>query len=179
VSHYLKEQSILIPQLRFQEFQWDGNTVHCQFQTFDYWATQGAGRSVAGPEQGLAKSYSDWTREYRQYLATLGAHHVSVRQYLPGQFDQPLEGNFFVEKSMLAAARSCAKVTEHSSGELGTVAVSVMTGDGQLNFYPLLPQGLNELHAAIRKLPGDTGEVSFPGSIVYDEQSRCLAADKL
>ena len=162
-----------------QEFSWDGQRVIGRFQTFDYWATQGAGRSVSGSQQMLAKAYSDWTREYRQFLATLGAHHVIVEQRLPGQGGDALPGSFFIEKSALVPARHAAAITEHSSGELGTVAVTVVNDAGQFNYYPLRPQGLNELHAAIRLLPGSTGDVSFPGSIVYDQQNRCLAADKL
>lgn len=162
-----------------QEFTWDGQQVIARFQTFDYWATQGPGRSVSGSQQMLAKAYSDWTREYRQFLATLGAHHVVVQQYLPGSDGKALPGSFFVENSTLPPAAHAAAVTEHSSGELGTVAVTVVSETGQFNYYPLKPQGLNDLHAAIRLLPGATGDVSFPGSIVYDQQNRCLAADKV
>jgi hypothetical protein len=47
------------------------------------------------------------------------------------------------------------------------------------HYYPLEPQGINEIHAAIRQTGLAEGTVAFPGSILYDEKSRCLLAESI
>ncbi|MND05430.1 hypothetical protein D3C83_262210 [compost metagenome] len=47
------------------------------------------------------------------------------------------------------------------------------------HYYPLAPQGINEIHAAIRKTGLAEGTVAFPGSILYDENSRSLMAESV
>lgn len=160
-----------------QKFKWNGNAVQSEFETFDYWAQKGAGRGMATDGQLLAQGYSDWTREYRQYLTTLAAHDVPVVQTLPGMPDHVLEQSYLIEESSYQPGRDSVPVTEHSSGELGTVAVSVIKNDSLFNYYPLLPSGLNDLHASIREMPGSNASISFPGSILYDGRSRHLRPD--
>jgi hypothetical protein len=162
---------------RGQEFQWNGKAVRAVFHTFDHWAGKGPGKSRAPGGQMLASEYSDWTREYRQYLTTLAAHGVPVEQVLPGQTETALRGSFMVERSSNHPARDSAPVTEHSSGDLGTVAVTVVRGGEQFNYYPLLPAGLNDLHAEIRQSQGKDAALSFPGSLLYDETARVLRPD--
>jgi hypothetical protein len=41
----------------------------------------------------------------------------------------------------------------------------------------LSPEGLNEIHASIRKLVPGGNTVAFPGTILYDAASRSLKAD--
>ena len=82
-----------------------------------------------------------------------------------------------IETSPLVSRQVPIQVTEHSSGELGTVAVTITGNDGQFNYYPLVPTGLNELHASIRNTLGSAVEVSFPGSILYEEHSRQMRPD--
>jgi hypothetical protein len=160
-----------------QRFSWTGNAVRGVFETFDHWAQKGAGRSLASDGLVLAQAYSEWTREYRQFLTTLSAHGVPVEQVLPDTPDRVLEESFLIEESSFRSRQDVVPVTEHSSGELGTVAVSVAGETGQFNYYPLLPSGLNELHASIRESFGTTAGVSFPGSILYDGRSRQLKPD--
>lgn len=162
-----------------QKFHWNGTAVRCNFETFDYWANHGAGRGLAAGGRLLATSYSEWTREYRQYLTTLAAHEVPLEQVLASDPTVVLDTSFMVEKSSLAPRKDSVQITEHSSGELGTVAVSVIGESGLMNYYPLIPSGLNDLHASIRKELGISGAVSFPGGVLYDESSRMLRPDNL
>jgi hypothetical protein len=69
-------------------------------------------------------------------------------------------------------------MTEHSVIELGTIAVTVVSGNRQMNFYPLQPNGLNDLHQFIRE-QGYSGDVAYPGRICYDENSRQLISECL
>ena len=49
--------------------------------------------------------------------------------------------------------------------------------NGAENYYPLCPQGLNDIHASLGKqLPGGQ-TVAFPGCIHYDENTRKLIPD--
>lgn len=161
-----------------QRFHWNGETVESRFETFDEWA-RGSGKSVPAADQLLAQAYADWTREYRQYLTTLLAHGVTVQQRLAEGMERSADGSFMVETKPGAPARDAAGVTEHSAGELGTVAVTVINEGSQQNYYPLEPRGLNYLHAAIRESLGGTPSVSFPGCILYDPGQRSLQADSL
>lgn len=162
-----------------QRFEWRDGAVHCLFETFDHWANDGPGREYSCAGQILAREYSDWTREYRQYLTTLQAHAVPVLQHLAEDPDPVLEGSFLVEVSALAPGNGAAQVTEHSSGELGTIAVTVIHAGRQLNYYPLIPAGLNELHAVLRDSGLGGGGVAFPGCINYSERERRLIPDAL
>ena len=160
-----------------QVFAWRDGCVHAEYQTFNHWSQSGDGRKTDSPRGMLASGYADWTRSMRQFLTVLRAHAVPLVFYLPGQPGQALQGTFFIEHSDQAAPTRSAKVTEHSFAQLGTICVSVVT-DGRLdNYYPLNPQGLNDIHQAIREqgLGGDT--VAFPGCILFDERTRGLAAD--
>ena len=91
--------------------------------------------------------------------------------------EQPLEGSFFAEPSGTTQGGGDATITEHSYGELGTIAITSVNGDCIENYYPLCPQGLNDVHSYLREhLPG-TQTVAFPGSILYDERTRRLVPD--
>jgi hypothetical protein len=134
---------------------------------------------MATDGQLLAQGYSDWTREYRQYLTTLVAHDVAVVQTLPGMPEHVLEQSYLIEESSYQPGKDSVPVTEHSSGELGTVAVSVINNETLFNYYPLVPSGLNDLHASIREVIGSNASISFPGSVLYDGRSRHLRPDIL
>ncbi|MBT8061581.1 MAG: hypothetical protein KJO85_02795, partial [Gammaproteobacteria bacterium] len=162
-----------------QVFQWNGHAVRAQFESFDYWASRGAGKSIVGEEETLARGYIDWTREFRQYLTTLQAHGVKVEQYLPGSPADTLQKSFHIEVSENRPRETLAQVTEHSAGDLGTVAVSVVTEGKQLNYYPLEARGLDRLHAAIRESLGKAEAVSFPGSLQIETRSRRLVPDRM
>jgi hypothetical protein len=127
----------------------------------------------------LAGAYAAWTRVMRQYLTTLAAHRVPLEFFLPGLSQEALPGSFFIETTTRAAVGHCAEVTEHSFAELGSICVSVVIDNQQYNYYPLEPQGLNDIQQAIRErgLGGKT--VSFPGTILYDEKNRSLLAESL
>lgn len=160
-------------------FNWRDGAVHIEYQTFDYWAQQGPGKNTEPYRGKLAGGYADWTRHLRQYLTTLRAHTVDVVFHLPGQPDQALTGQYFVEKSSFSPQENDANVTEHSFAELGTVCVS-HTHNGVLeHYYPLAPSGINEIHAAIRQNDLAESTVAFPGSILYDERLRGLMAESV
>lgn len=162
-----------------QVFEWNGEAVRARFETFDYWATQGSGRSCEDDIAALSRGYVDWTREYRQYLTTLQAHAVPIEQYVPEAPGQVLQKSFHIEVSRNHPEPSSAQVTEHSADDLGTVAVSVVSKDKQLNYYPLQARGLDRLHAAISESLGKAEAVSFPGALQVDAVSRCLVPDRM
>lgn len=158
-----------------QKFELRDGVVCTTFETFDSWAA-GSGAEIPSERQALAAAYGDWTREVRQYLTTLGAHGVQVRFHLAGRQDEPA-GTFFMEQSSVKPAAGDATITEHSYSELGTIAVTVRDGDQVENYYPLSPQGLNDLHACVRERVPGVHTVAFPGSILYDEKSRKITPD--
>jgi len=159
-------------------FKWHGGAVHSFFETFDWWANYGAGTDSPAVDQQLQSAYADWTGEYRHYQTVLDAHGVRVCRHLAGLEDAELKDSFLLEESTLAPAPAAASVTEHDVDGLGTVAVTVVSDERQMNFYPLLASGLNDLHRFIRdnRLSGD---VAYPGRIHYDENSRQLTSEPL
>jgi len=160
-----------------QRFDYSDGQVQGHFETFDYWAREGSGKETPGDAQALAQGYAEWTREYRQYLVTLAAHRVPVTQCRAGRPDELLEGPFLVEECELAVRPGTAPVTEHLAGDLGVVAITVAAEGGRLNFYPLRPDGLNELHAHLREAGYAARGVAFPGSISCDPELRRLQPD--
>ncbi len=159
-------------------FKWRDGAVHSFFESFDWWAQRGAGAGNPASDQQLQSAYTDWTREYRRYLTMLTAHGVEVSQHLPGLEDAGLTNSFLLEESTNSPAQDAAQVTAHSADDLGTIAVTVVSGARQMNFYPLEAGGLNDLHQFIRK-QGYSGDIAYPGRLCYDENSRQLVADSL
>jgi hypothetical protein len=162
-----------------QGYRWDGRRVWACFETFDHWANAGGGAGLnpaSAPD--LAAAYGDWTRSWRQYLLTLRAHGVEVSQHLPQKPDEALQGSFLTERTNHAATPGTAAMTEHFTEELGTIAVTVVEDGHVANYYPIGPEGLNELHRHLRPLAA-AGAVSFPGRIVVDAERRSLCADRL
>lgn len=159
-------------------FEWRDGAVHSFFETFDWWATEGSGRGKPAGERQLQDAYAGWTREYRRYVTMLEAHGVTVIQHLAARQDVVLTKSFFREDSTVTPGREDAPVTEHSAGDVGTVAVTVVSGGRQMNFYPLRPSGLNDLQDHIRT-QGYAGDAAFPGRLCVDPDSRRLKADTL
>lgn len=159
-------------------FKWQGGAVHSFFESFDWWAQYGGGADKPANDQQLQAAYADWTQEYRRYLTMLTAHGVKVCQHLPGLEDAELKDSFLLEESTVIPGTSALPVTEHCTSELGTVAVTVVSGNRQMNFYPLQANGLNDLHQFIRE-QGYSGDVAYPGRICYDESSRQLISECL
>ena len=81
------------------------------------------------------------------------------------------------EAGMQEAGSLDSAVTEHSFGDLGTIAVTVVHEGRTDNFYPLTAQGLNDIHNHLRGRIPDKQTVAFPGTLLYDERKRCLKAD--
>ena len=160
------------------KFKWQDGAVHSFFESFDWWAQYGGGTDLAADDQQLQAAYADWTQEYRVYLTMLSAHGVKVCQHLPGLEDAELKDSFLLEESTVIPGASALPLTEHTAGELGTVAVTVVSGNRQMNFYPLQASGLNDLHEFIRE-QGYSGDVAYPGRICYDETSRQLISECL
>jgi len=160
------------------KFKWQDGAVHSFFESFDWWAQYGGGADLAADDQQLQAAYFNWTQEYRRYLTMLSAHGVKVCQHLPGLEDAELKDSFLLEESTVIPGASSLQVTEHSAGDLGTVAVTVVSGNRQMNFYPLQASGLNDLHEFIRE-QGYSGDVAYPGRICYNETSRQLISECL
>ncbi len=159
-------------------FKWQDDTVHSFFESFDWWAQYGGGAEQPAGDQQLQSAYADWTREYRRYLTMLTAHGVRVSQHLPGLEDAELTNTFLLEESTNSPQQSAAGVTAHSADDVGTIAVTVVSGARQMNFYPLQANGLNDLHQFIRD-QGYSADIAYPGRLCYDESSRQLTAEPL
>lgn len=159
-------------------FKWQDDSVRSFFESFDWWARYGAGADKPADHHQLQTAYADWTREYRRYLTMLDAHGVSVSQHLAGHEDTAITDSFLLEESSMTPEPSAAPVTAHSADDLGIMAVTVVTGRRQMNFYPLQASGLNDLHRFIRQ-QGYSGDVAYPGRLCYDESSRQLTAESL
>jgi hypothetical protein len=113
----------------------------------------------------------------RQYITTLRAHAVDVRFHLPNS-GPALAGTYVREVSEDASQDGDPAVTEHSFGDLGTVAMTAVA-DGRLeNYYPLRPRGLNDIQARLREVVRGGHTVAFPATILYDEQTRSLRPDR-
>jgi len=159
-------------------FEWRDGAVHTVFETFDWWARHGGGTGKPTESRQLQTAYIHWTRQYRQYLTLLAAHAIKVNQYLPGLDDAPLSDTFLVEESTVEPTQYAATVTEHSADDLGIVALSVVQGARQMNFYPLQASGLNNLYQYIHQ-QGYSGDTAYPGGICYDENLRQLVAEPI
>ena len=159
-----------------QEFEWKNGAVHTNYETFDSWASRGAGVEIDAARQALSAAYGDWTREFRQYLTTLQAHGLDFNFRLAAN-SLPLEGTFYKEQSSASPSATDSTITEHSYSELGTIAVTASNGDRVENYYPLCPQGLNDIQAYLRKHVAGVHTVAFPGTILYDENTRGLIPD--
>jgi hypothetical protein len=83
-----------------------------------------------------------------------------------------------LEESTHIPEPSSAQVTAHSADDLGTIAVTVVNGSRQMNFYPLQASGLNDLHQFIRE-EGYGGDIAYTGKLCYDENLRRLIAESL
>lgn len=159
-----------------QSFSWQDGRIVAQFQTFDYWGNHGAGSDR--PSEEMVQGYVDWTREYRQYLVTLEAHNIKVTQQLPDT-DVSLEGAFFVESGTARVGGEPASITEHSSPDLGLIAITVVQ-DGQIrHYYPLQPEGMNLILEEVFANGGARDGISFPGTICLDSANRRLSADRI
>ena len=171
-----RSASLLVKTQSGLELKWMNSAVHIRYETFDSWASSGAGVQIAAARQALAAAYGDWTREFRQYLTTLKAHGLEFSFRLAAN-GQPLEGTFFKEQSKASPSASNSTITEHSYSELGTIAVTARNDDILENYYPLYPQGLNDIQAYLRKHVPGVHTVAFPGTILYDENTRTLIPD--
>jgi len=159
-------------------FKWADGAVHSFFEPFDWWAQRGGGRELPAGQHRLQAAYADWTREYRRYLTMLTAHGVPVSQHLAGLEDAELTDSFLLEESTNEPGPTAAPVTAHVVDDLGTIAVTVVSGARQMNLYPLRARGLDDLHQFIRD-EGYSGDIAYPGRLCYDENSRRLVAEPL
>jgi len=159
-------------------FKWQDRSVHSFFESFDWWAQFGSGAEKPAGDQNLQTAYAGWTREYRRYLTMLTAHGIKVCQHLPGMEDAELTSSFLLEESTVTPKQSAASITAQSAEDLGTIAVTVVSGARQMNLYPLQANGLNELHQFIRD-QGLGGDIAYPGRLCYEESDRQLVAESL
>ena len=157
-----------------KSFTWRDQAVHTRFETFDFWAQKGGGKGMAATRLMLAENYGDWTREVRQYLTTLAAHGIELKFHLPDLEQEELTESFLVEISENSPPPDATTVTEHSYNEMGTIAVTLVKNERQVNYYPISPLGLNDIHNAIRDQVPHGHTVAYPGTILYHEAKRQL-----
>jgi hypothetical protein len=170
---YERARPLTVTTASGKTWQWRAGAAHTTFETFDYWASEGAGAGTAAARLALAAGYAEWTRELRQYLTTLQAHGLTVRLQPPGSAE-PLAGTFLTEVSGDPAKGGDCIVTEHHFDDLGTIAITVVRDSRIENWYPLRPSGLNDMHDLLRKEAPAGQTVAFPGTILYDETTRRL-----
>lgn len=156
-------------------YRWDGDRAWVTFQTFDYWANEGAGRAIASDAAELAEAYAEWTRELRRYCSTLAAHFVPLSVELPEGSEARIEEQLlFEEVSAPPPGRTLASITEHSHHELGVVAVTALRPETARHYYPLTPGGLNDIHESIQALELSGEGMAFSGQIEIDPVQRRL-----
>jgi hypothetical protein len=160
-----------------QVFLWKDGNVHTAYQTFDHWSQFGGGRDLASSRENLAGGYARWTRTMRQFLAVLNAHEVALKFHLPQQPEQLLTQSYFIEEYPRNESSGLAGVTEHRFGELGTICITVIAGGWQHNYYPLTPDGLNDIQDVIHRLGVAGRTVARQDSILFDEKTRSLLAE--
>jgi hypothetical protein len=170
---YERTEPLSVTTASGQTWRWQEGAAHTTFETFDYWANEGAGAEVAATRLALAAGYAEWTRELRQYLTTLQAHGLTVRLHLPGA-TEPLTDSFLTEVSAIPAQADDCAVTEHHFDDLGTIAISVVRDARIENWYPLRARGLNDMHRLLRNQAAAEPTFAFPGTILYDETARRL-----
>ncbi|WP_426661992.1 hypothetical protein [Rhodanobacter aciditrophus] len=149
------------------------------------------GRVLAqSPAAWLAAQGSDATErahgfagivfELRQYAALLDAHALPLR--LQSAPDDEGEAGWLLEPLATAdPAGDTPQLYAHEAPGLGVVAVTVaQRGEGGrarvlAHGYPLQPQGLGPLLAALATRYGSAAELQAPGRIVLDEHGRLAA----
>ena len=175
----LEETDDIVPVRGTQRhaFEFGNGCVQTHFETFDYWAHSGDGKKLQASASELAEAYAAWTIEYRQYLATLQAHSIPVIQYQAGQAE-PLQGTYLVESSSNTCSADVSEITEHSAEPLGVLAISRVIDGHQQNYYPLSPEGLGDIHEALRADPVGPGGFAYPGRILCDADLRILVPER-
>ena len=170
---YERNDPLTVTSASGKTWQWQAGAAHTTFETFDYWANEGAGADVAATRLALAAGYAEWTRELRQYLTTLQAHGLTVRLHLP-RATEPLTDSFLAEVSADPPQGDDCTVTEHHFDDLGTIAITVVRDNRIENWYPLRPRALNDMHRLLRNQAAAEPTVAFPGTILYNETTRRL-----
>lgn len=156
------------------QYAWRDGKVLVTFQTFDWWANEGAGKSDPAEPESLTRGYGEWIRELRRYTSTLAAHGVPVGFALPAGCDGEVSRNFLYEEVAAPAVGPIASITEHSRPELGILAVTAALKEGLRHYYPLTPRGLNEIHDSVTSLELAGEGMAFPGQIETDRSARRL-----
>jgi hypothetical protein len=160
-----------------QRFEYRDGVVHCTFECFDYWAQHGGGMQP-GTDTDLEQAYTDWTREYRQYVTTLQAHQVPLAQHPAAPGCAVVEGDYLVETSANDLTDGhVMEVTVHGSDDTGVIAVSVIENGRQRNLYPLSAAGLNAIYREIRRAGLGPAGFAYTGRIVHDPERRRLQPD--
>ncbi|HKJ18482.1 MAG TPA: hypothetical protein VJ984_14105 [Xanthomonadales bacterium] len=156
---------------------WKDGIVTVTFQPFNHWSTAGSGRDVE--THRLGEEYAQWSRELRQYTSTLAAHQIPIRFELPEGCKGSVSDHFLCEETALpTGAESLAAVTEHAWPDLGIVAVTAETPGALKHFYPLTPEGLNDIHEIVQDQELSGEGMSFPGRIAYQDSNRQLRPGK-
>ncbi len=167
--------------------------VDALFQTFDAWAGVGAGAALAAEDE-LVQGYGEYVRALRQVSATLAAHGLEVEIYpilaaLPEgpahwtRLKPEAAAESFAETAVEGPREGAVLITEHATGQLGTLAFTVEWRDpeGKLrrreNHYPVRADGVGDCLNRLQSLPGSERTFAYPGRIVCDPEARCLVSD--
>jgi hypothetical protein len=173
---------------------WSEDGIDLLFQTFDRWARDRIGETVSA--ERLAEGYQHYLRVQRQFGLSLVAHGLLTRIFvvdrMPASLDEwltqragvsPLEGAVYQEVTLKGENEGPARVTEHTSGELGTLAYTLerMGPDGQVvyraNHYPLRPEAIAEIQKSLQQDLGSSVECAWPGRLCLDPEQRRMVGD--
>ncbi len=158
-------------------YRWLAGSVWITFESFDHWSNHGLGQATEAQGDTLPRGYAEWNRELRCYTSTLSAHAIPLQFELPEGCQGEVVDNFLFEKAPLSDdPENLAAITEHSWPDLGIVAITAQTAGSLRHYYPLAPQGLNDIHEALRELDLTGDGVAFPGRIEYSRTNRRLRA---
>ncbi len=174
---YRPQEALSVETALGNTFSYRSGEVHSAFQTFDYWAGTGAGRKL--PYESLADAYADWTRMQRQFQITLAAHGLDMHYCLPERPQSSLTGTYYCETADRPLSTKTEGITEHSVADIGTIAVTVAHRGRQRHFYPLTPEGLNDIHRDIRAEFSTALALAYPGTLLFDRNGRFLIPERL
>ena len=167
------EETLSLQAANGMQLGWQEGAVHIVFETFDFWANKGGGHDLPG--DSLDDGYANWIRELRRYTSTLAAHHVPMRFNLPESCSGQVTETYLCEQiESHDSDQELASITEHGRDDLGIVAITVQKANSLLNYYPLTPGGLNDIHEDIQGMELTGGGMAFPGRVRFSASKRRL-----
>ena len=159
-------------------FKYSDAVVTSRLLTFDQWAA-GPGAGIEADQRALSEGFCIYTQQQRQYLVSLAAHGIPiVHQSADGSNIDP-DQLYFCDIQPAPDITDPATLTYHSNLDLGTIAMTVIHGDTQYDYYPLLPSGLAAIEQRIAEQLGDNPVIAYSATICMDAVRRRLLPESM